>query len=1200
MNKQQSESSIDTALQSLLKQIRKAQTKRGWLLLITITLAGLLVIMLADYAFAPLSTVARWALFGAWLLTLAITIKLGFAPVFRKISHVTLARWLEGRHPEMQERLSTSIELDGHERGVSIELLDELRKAATIDATTVNAYEEIKTAQTTFRWGRPAAALAVIFGIAFIAWPNESIRLLVRAVAPFSHWGNVGATSFAIKPGSLELIAGDRLQIDVNYQGQDAAVELIMEMEDRTQATQSLTLKDDSYAYVLQPVTQSFRYYARAGRAESDSYQITVWPLPILLDSRVNIQYPDYINLAATNATLDKGVSAVVGSRVTVTAKTNTSVESAWLEVDGKNISQATVTNVSGTSQLDFSWQIHEPGQVVATIILKHRLGKEVNAATFFIESLADAAPQVMLISPSEKEIRLRPDETLDLRYEVIEDFALARVSVELSENEKPQISLGQNLPTQIIATKPPHFRGDAPLAIGDLRQRLGGKNHFRVRVRAEDGRPRDMSGPGIGYSDWLRVIIDQNAESLVRQQLREQHEGAMKKIDEVIKDVREAREHMNQHREEIKQDKLTENGEKNLAEAAEKLADAQEKTNEVAQKMQESVHSPQADKVAQAAEKMQQSREQMEDAPLQDDTAHREEKIDQAKKLAEESIQQLEAVKQEMQKQNEKIQDLARMQELAQKQQELARQAQQQAQNKPSEQEKQQWQQQQEQVEQQIRQELNEQPQAKAEALKQQSEQAQQLADQAKEMAQDQQKLQQEAQQSTENNPQAEEQLKEAVKQGLAAEQEKITEQTKEQLEQAREDRSALADVLPKAAEATEQASEKIQQPDNQKAAEATQAAAEALKATAAQAEKSNEAANPEEGKELANENGEQAKSPNDSSQQEKNQQAAAEASKETAAQAEKSNEAANADAGKELAKESGEQENSPNDSSQQEKNQQAAQSEALAELSERQAQVAEAMKDLAEGKTDEALQALQAMKAAEAQELAEAIDALPQVDQSSPMQQAEQASKQGGEQAQQAAQQAQQGQQQQAAAEHQQSQQNFEKSAQSLGQAAQDMAQAAQQAAQQQTQPEQAQASPQALAEAFQQASQASENSQPSQAAQQAEQAAKALSQAAQSAKSKMQGNQPGKPMAQQPGPKGEPGTQPGQESQNTERPAEGDPGVPPELAKLGISAADWEKIQASLNSDVSSGGAQAVPEEYRELVKGYFQSMSQKTLK
>jgi hypothetical protein len=61
------------------------------------------------------------------------------------------------------------------------------------------------------------------------------------------------------------------------------------------------------------------------------------------------------------------------------------------------------------------------------------------------------------------------------------------------------------------------------------------------------------------------------------------------------------------------------------------------------------------------------------------------------------------------------------------------------------------------------------------------------------------------------------------------------------------------------------------------------------------------------------------------------------------------------------------------------------------------------------------------------------------------------------------------------------------------------------------------------------------------------------------------------------------------------DAERPAEADPGVPPELAKLGISAADWEKIQNNLRADVGGGGAAGIPEEYRELVKGYFQSMS-----
>ena len=84
----------------------------------------------------------------------------------------------------------------------------------------------------------------------------------------------------------------------------------------------------------------------------------------------------------------------------------------------------------------------------------------------------------------------------------------------------------------------------------------------------------------------------------------------------------------------------------------------------------------------------------------------------------------------------------------------------------------------------------------------------------------------------------------------------------------------------------------------------------------------------------------------------------------------------------------------------------------------------------------------------------------------------------------------------------------------------------------------------------------------------------------------------------MAQQGKPQpGEPGQQPGQQPQQGDAPAEPDPGVPPELAKLGISADDWEKIQASLASDVGSGSGSGIPEEYRELVKGYFQSMSTK---
>ena len=53
-----------------------------------------------------------------------------------------------------------------------------------------------------------------------------------------------------------------------------------------------------------------------------------------------------------------------------------------------------------------------------------------------------------------------------------------------------------------------------------------------------------------------------------------------------------------------------------------------------------------------------------------------------------------------------------------------------------------------------------------------------------------------------------------------------------------------------------------------------------------------------------------------------------------------------------------------------------------------------------------------------------------------------------------------------------------------------------------------------------------------------------------------------------------------------------------MPPELAKLGISAADWEKIKSSLRTDAGQSSTLALPAEYRDLVRQYFQEISKDT--
>jgi hypothetical protein len=1188
MNDNNKLASVHETLGRLKKQIRRTQWTRACAIVLTTALLGLLVMMALDWFFSPLPLWLRWSMFAAWLAVVFVSARRGFAPVMRTIGAVQLARWVEHRHPEMQERISTALELEGQPAGVSAGLLDELRQAASNDAVAVDTRAEVRSVSTTRKWVRPALALVCVLFALIAIWPKQSTRLIVRAVAPFSSLGNAGAASFTIQPGSIELLEGDRFSLTVGYSGEESSMALITEWENGQRSQEILTRQGNEFLYELNPVSKSFRYKLRAGRAESDAYSVTVWPVPTLVDARLEITPPEYLGLIALNEPLSEQHSAVSGSRFRLLSQTNTAIEAVQIISQEKVLADATITTASGISQLDCQWTMEEPGLHELIIRGKHRLGRDFDLHHVVIDIREDLPPQVVLLSPLQKELKLRMDEILELRYEITEDFSLVRNAIELNDGKEKTLALGQNLPPLVDGSKPPRYRGGCELSVGDLMTRMGGAREFRLRVKAQDAKPSERSGPGIGYSEWVQIRIDENAESLVRQELRQQHEGAMQEIDKAIQEVRQARERMDWHKEEVKQAKLSENAEKNLTEAAEKLANAQEKINELAQDMQESVHASLASELKQAAEKMQQSRENMENAPLQDDADQRMQKLQQARDGAEESIKKLEQVKQEMQKDNEKIQDLVQLQELAQRQQEVARQAQQLAQQSPEsssekpqeaqqqQQKQQQWQQQQDQLKEQIRQELAEQPQAMAEALQQQAEQAQQLAERAKQEAQSQQQLQQQAQELAQPEKQLSEQSQQAIQQALAREQEAIAQDTASQLDQAREQRSELADQLPEAANATQQAQEKVaeaaNEQSNEQAAESANAAQQSLEKSAQQAQQLAEQA----AQNSAQQAEENAAEPANETAAADGEQGASEANEATPAQA--------ADQAKEMAQQQAQAE------------QQAA---ALEKLSERQEHVAEALEALAQGNQAEALESLQQAQAERAAELAQDIAALPQAQPSGAMQQAEQQGKQGSAQASQAAEQAGKNQQNQAAQQHQQAQQSFERSAEALTQAAAEMSKAAQQASQQPTPQQQAQASAQDLAEAFSQASQASENAEPQQAAQQAQQAAQALQQAARSARSQMQGNQPSQGPGQpgQPEPAQQPGQQPGQDPIAGERPQDADPGVPPELAKLGISAADWEKIQANLRSDVGAGGASSIPEEYRELVKGYFQSMSSK---
>ncbi|MES2660129.1 MAG: hypothetical protein V4689_16015 [Verrucomicrobiota bacterium] len=1107
---------IEARLKTVRERIRRVQKTRGTMVVATVALGGLFVMMGADFLLSPLPMALRWTMFGVWLAAVLAAAKFGFGPLLKPIGLLQVARWLEGRHPEMEERLSTVLELADESGGVSPELLESLGRLAEADVGKVDANVEIKTARTSRRWTRPAMALLGLLALTFAVWPREASRLLVRAVAPFSAMGNAAAGNFKVTPGDMEILSGDPVRIDVSYDGSGKDLEIWMEMEKGEKISQAMTKSDNGYRYVMDPARAGFKYNVRAGREESDGYTVTVWPMPEFLEARATLAFPKYTGELPKELAAANGIEAVVGTQVTLAGRTNTAIEAAWLEIGGKRVAEGKIESSATGGRADFIWTLTTGGAGEAVVKFKHRLGREIEALRFPVEVLEDIAPEVVLLSPIQRDFKVRADEVLPLKYEITEDFSVAKLAVEVDAGGNAKAMLDEALPVLVPHSKPQLFRGEAAVSIGELRSRFSGVNEIRMRVRAEDARPADLKGPGVGYSEWVSVHIDQNAESLARQELRQEHEGARTTIEEAIRATREGREKMEWHRGEIRNPELNDNARKDFKKSAEQLAEAETKLKELAKQMKEGVHATKSDEVEKAAETVAKAREELENSLLQDDPGQREAKLNQAHTDARETERMLEEIRNAMDRDREKIEDLARVMDLAQKQQEIARQAEENvAKQDPEQPMPDDWKNQQRQMEEAIKQQLRERPEGKAEALRAQAEQAKELAEQARQTAKAQENLEK---QTREISP-------EELRKALAEEQAKIAEEANAELDHAREARNDLADTLPKATAAADAAKEQIEKGETQPAAKSASEAAEAMKDAAKKAGENQ------------------------------------------------------ADNGKPPA----------------EKLDQTAQAEKLEKLAERQEQVAEAMSELAKGNAVEAMKKLQAEQAEAASELANQIETMPQLDGNGAMQEAKNDSNQGDNQAKEAAKKGQEGQLAEASKQHGDSGRNFEKAAQALEKAAEEFNRSAEEMAAHHSNPQRAEVSPGELAEAFEQASQAASNPQATEAAAQAASAAKALAQAAEAGRQAMQGK------SQSPGPNpppdGPPGKMAGNKPDESMRQAEADPGVPPELAKLGISADDWAKIQASLKSDVGAGEAGSVPEEYRGLVKGYFESMSNK---
>lgn len=541
-------------LRRLVLRARGVIVLRGLLAVAAVATASLLGAMAIDAGVVIFSAWPRWVLsLSALAATAAAAGWFLVRPLVRTFTLAGIARAIESRHPEFQERISSAIELllspDSSDlRGSSV-LIAALAQEACNDANALRVRREV-----TLRSLRPfliaAAALAVVLGAIFAAWPRAAEFALARVIAPQQDRPNVYGYQLTVTPGDVVLAVGDSLQVEV-----EAANPVVRGAEfrransgggDTVSDMAPLPPRRDDwprFAFTCPPASESFQYRIHAGDAVSGYFNVRVVPRPVVQKIDLLYEFPAYTRRGpAMQADAPGDIHALAGSTVTVTAYTNTPVTEAGLFVDDQLAAPGEIADAPGGSTCTFKLLLTRKTQGQWTIHLTKRVDKyEFTNTTdpHKIDAAPDAKPIARIVSPEEATLKLKPTDELPITYAIGDDFgvAAAELLVEVDGHKQTPTTL----PVSSADDKPLRAAvGKTVLDLGLLGAASARQITFQVRVL--DNLPPELEGPQEGLSQLFTIRLDEKAFAYDQQIVLAEEVAIHDVLQQVLKELREAK----------------------------------------------------------------------------------------------------------------------------------------------------------------------------------------------------------------------------------------------------------------------------------------------------------------------------------------------------------------------------------------------------------------------------------------------------------------------------------------------------------------------------------------------------------------------------------------------------------------------------------------------------------------------------------
>lgn len=503
--------------------------RRRWVVLAAVGVlqtlaAGLLALlaaaMLLGY-FQNLWMPVRVALAAiAWALVIFAAARF-MRPALTRWGLSRAARHVEEQSPGFQERLSSAVELsaetDAAFRG-SPDLIAHLLRQAEADIDSVRP-ERVVPGDRITRWALLLVPLLLAWMLLAIlpSTAKPTLAGLYRVLMPWRNTLPASLTRVIVSPGDGTFVQGDSIaiaaRVSFEEEGRDAGhAALVRQFANGQKLTDDMEKAGPrDYRFQLDNVQQTFRYKVTTDQGDSAWFTATVHPRPQVTGIDVHCDYPAYTGLSATDVTgRDGNVEAVVGTRVTLTVHTALPVVTAKSQIvidEGTPDQLALPLRQVAPDKAEYQAQliVNHSGQYKVHLLNEFDL-PNVDEPARSIVAQPDDVPTIAIRSP-EPQIRVRPEDTIPVKYEAADDFGITKIEAILQVDDHSP----QTVPVPFKTDDKRSASGpDFAISVADVlkAQNMPTGRQITYQLKVTDNRDPD---PQVGFSEQQTLRIDRN-----------------------------------------------------------------------------------------------------------------------------------------------------------------------------------------------------------------------------------------------------------------------------------------------------------------------------------------------------------------------------------------------------------------------------------------------------------------------------------------------------------------------------------------------------------------------------------------------------------------------------------------------------------------------------------------------------------------